>query len=125
MPRNMRALTNFELEGYAGGIPHFRGVFMRDTLPRKPWKNESGIINLNLDSEPGSHWVAYRKQGPTVYYFDSFGDLPPPAEFQKYCKNSEIFYNHRTFQMYNQTNCGQLCLQFLKSKRPKGFFKML
>ena len=28
-------------------IPHFRGVFMRDTLPLHPFSVECGIVNFN------------------------------------------------------------------------------
>ena len=56
-----RPLTNIELSTYAQElkIPHSRGVFMRDTLPLYPYNIESGIVNLNTSSQPGSHWVYY------------------------------------------------------------------
>ena len=57
-----RPTTNLELEKECRGITDFRGVFMRDRLPKKPRNNESAIVNLNKDSEEGSHWVAYRKK---------------------------------------------------------------
>ena len=41
------------------GIPHFRCVFMRDTLLRQPHSVKCGIVNLNRSSQPGSHWVCY------------------------------------------------------------------
>ena len=45
-----KPLTNFELSAYARelGIPHFRDVFMTDTLPRQtPHSVERGIADLN------------------------------------------------------------------------------
>ena len=44
-----KGLTNVDLLFYAKklGIKHFRGVYMRDSLPKKPRKIECGIINLN------------------------------------------------------------------------------
>lgn len=71
-----RALTNIDLMHYAKNIKKFRGVFMRNNLPEKPWKNECGIINLDDVEGSGTHWVAYKKQGNTSNYFDSFGNLP-------------------------------------------------
>ena len=52
-----KPLTNIELATYALElkIPHFRGVFMRDTLPQYPFNVESGIVNFNTSSQPGSH----------------------------------------------------------------------
>ena len=43
-----KPLTNIKLARYAQEleIPHFRGVFMRDTLAQYPFNVESGIVNL-------------------------------------------------------------------------------
>lgn len=81
-----------------------------------PRKNESAIINLDLTTGPGTHWVAYKKENNEVQYFDSFGNLKPPPELSKYLNkkgNCNIFYNHERYQKYNSFNCGHLCLKFL------------
>ena len=41
-----KPLTNIELTTYAREleIPHFKGVYMRDTLPPYPFNTESGIV---------------------------------------------------------------------------------
>lgn len=113
-----RALTNIDLYYYARKmkIPHFRGVFMQDTLPKRAKKFETAIVNLNSSNERGSHWVAYKKDDDTVYYFDSFGNLPPPSEILKYMKNCNFKYNYDNFQSINSYNCGHLCLKFLCKK---------
>ena len=74
-----KALTNYDLGEYVTqlGIPNFRGVFMRDTLPTKPRKVECGIVNFNTSAEKGSHWVCYYKNGTLRIYFDSFGQITP------------------------------------------------
>ena len=97
-------------------IKHFRGVFMRDELPKTgPWRYEAGVINLDDDDGPGTHWCAYRKAGNMVYYFDSFGNLQPPPEFIKYLGGGShvIRYNHEVYQDFDSFNCGHLCLEFL------------
>lgn len=86
---------------------------MRDTLPAKAYYNESAIVNLDDHDGAGTHWVAYRKRGPTVEYFDSFGDLPPPRELIRYLAGSRISYNRHRYQKFNSYNCGHLCLEFL------------
>jgi len=99
-------------------IPHFRGVFMRNALPvGGVYRNESGIVNLDDAEGLGTHWVAYAKRGSRAIYFDSFGNLRPPRELERYLANDavQIEYNHSTHQRYNQNNCGQLCLQFLQT----------
>ena len=91
---------------------------MRTTLPMGGvHRNESGIINLDSAEGPGTHWVAYAKRGDRAIYFDSFGNLRPPKELVQYLRNTvtKIEYNHTPYQRYDQSNCGQLCLQFLQT----------
>ena len=117
-----RALTNLDFLKYAKilEIPNFRGVFVRNALPSSgPHYRETAIVNLDDDSGPGTHWVAYRKRGNDVVYFDSFGDLQPPKELFAYFKLNEIKYNYKSFQTFNSFNCGHLCLQFF-CKHLKG-----
>jgi len=48
---------------------------MRDALPKSPWREESGIINLDDSSSNGTHWVAYNKNIKvyiTLIYFGNF-----------------------------------------------------
>ena len=102
-------------------IPNFRGVKMRDELPSKPRKNESGILNLNTHDQKGSHWVAWYKDGKERYYFDSFGE-PPPIEIMQYLKSKRelefdlpvIRRNAVTVQHDQSNECGALCLFILK-----------
>ena len=44
-----KPLSNFELEDAAKKlkIPYFRGVFLLDTLQKKPNKKECGIVNFD------------------------------------------------------------------------------
>lgn len=111
-----RALSDVDLRKYAKNIPDFRGVYMRDTLPRNgPLHTECGIINLDDSSNKGTHWVAYKKNGDTTVYFDSFGNLRPFKQFISYIGNiKEIYYNYQKYQNYNTFVCGHLCLRFLE-----------
>lgn len=97
-------------------IPHFRGVFSRDTLPDRPFKNECAVINLSRQNEPGTHWTCYRKSNNIVHYFDSYGDLAPPLELQKYFNGCTVNYNYLRYQADRAVNCGHLCLKFLSQK---------
>lgn len=92
----------------------FRGVFCRDTLPKSgPKMTEMAVVNLDLSTNPGTHWVAYSKRGKRVTYFDSFGNLPPPLELQRYFKGCTIVHNYSRCQNFDEVNCGHLCLEFL------------
>lgn len=88
---------------------------MRDTLPKKPKIRECGIVNLDISSGPGSHWIAYWKNANKSQYFDSFGNLPPLIELVNYL-GKNITYNYKTYQNYNTYNCGHLCIKFLYNK---------
>lgn len=96
-------------------IPYFKCIFMRTTLPTGGvYWNESDIINLDNAEGPGTHWVSYAKRGDRAVYFDSFGNLRPLKELVRYLNVTQIEYNRTPYQHYDQSNCGQLCLQFLR-----------
>ena len=57
---------------------------MKDELSPKANKIECGIINLENSDKQGSHWVAYYKNNDKKYYFNSYGNAPPPKELVKY-----------------------------------------
>ena len=117
-----KPLSNFELLDYAKqlNIPNFRGVFMRDELPKKPWVNECGIVNFNTSLEPGSHWVAYYKDGKERIAFDSYGqvilrELSDYLKTEKEKNEAVIQRNTDIVQKSNTQICGHLCLYVLKS----------
>lgn len=112
-----RALSNHDLVKYAKllRIPHFRGVFMRDTLPKKPKKIECWILNHDSVKSVGTHWTALAKINDRAWYFDSFGNLMPPIEVKVYLgTNVELMFNYNRYQKFNTFICGQLCLNFLQ-----------
>jgi glycerophosphoryl diester phosphodiesterase len=102
-------------------IPYFRGVFMRNSLPQKIENKECGIVNLDSINGPGTHWVAYYRNGNSRIYFDSFG-LDAPKELQKYLGKP---YKYQTFQLQDATDsiCGHLCLHVLSELCNGNTFK--
>lgn len=95
---------------------------MRDRLPDKTLINECVVVNLDSIHGSGTHWVAYCKKKDDIYYYDSFGDLPPPQELVKYFgSDSRIHFNYSKYQDYDTSICGQLCLTFLDNFN-KQFF---
>ena len=108
-----RGLTDIEISRFAINVlklPNFRGVFMLDELPigSGPLYRENAIVNLNRSTEPGSHWVAYKKRGCNASYFDSYGDLCPPSELVAYLRErntvDQIEYNVERYQN-DRCNC--------------------
>ena len=120
----VKSLTNYDLAKYAKRlrIPHFRGVFMRDTLPASPRTRECGIVNLNTSHESGSHWVCYYIDERRRIYFDSFGQITP-LEVQRYLKTEKEFASGAKVvqrstdivQAINSHICGHLCLFVLET----------
>lgn len=109
-------LTNWDIEKSVEEmrIPYFRGVFMRDNLPKKVNEIESLVLNHDLSKNQGTHWTALVKVGNEAYYFDSFGKLPPPIELVRYLgANTRIHYNASRYQEFDSYVCGHLCLKFL------------
>lgn len=111
-----RALSNIDILKYVKQfkIPNFRGVFMRDTLPKKPRKIECLILNHDNAQSTGTHWTAVAKINDVAWYFDSFGRLLPPLELKTYLGNTvHILYNYNRYQKFQSYICGHLCLEFL------------
>ena len=109
-----KPLSNFELEDAARRlkIPSFIGVFFPDTLPKKPNEKECGIVNFDKRGGPGTHWVAWYKNGKTKIYFDIYS-LQPPIKVVEYL-GSPIRYHTDQLQPAGQVFCGHLCLYVLK-----------
>lgn len=111
-------MSNFDLIDKVKKIPikHFKGVFMRDQLPIRPEIPETGIINLDDNVGPGTHWVCYAIHPKSIIYFDSYG-LAPPIEFVKYVSklpNIPIWYSTLPTQtLTDPPICGQEVLNAL------------
>lgn len=122
--KDIEPLSNFDIFDLATKleIPYFDGVFMRDTLSKKPKKSaklskkrrECLILNHGSSRTDGTHWTALARDNNVAYYFDSFGKLPPPFEVVNYLdKNVNLYYNSKNYQNYGSAICGHLCLRFL------------
>ena len=91
---------------------------MRDQLIGKTKINECGIVNTDISSGDGFHFVCYFKKGNFKCSFDSYG-LEPLIEIQKYLK-SPILYSTFRIQRLDETNCGRFSL-FVLYLLSKGY----
>lgn len=86
-------------------------------MPYRINEHESGVVNLDSTAGTGTHWVCYKKHGLRIQYFDSFGNLKPPIELQRYFNSgpyyTDVNYNYFPIQQDGEVNCGHLCLDFL------------
>ena len=115
-----KPLSNIDLLNWVKklGIKHFRGIYSRDALPPKMLKNEVGIINLDSQIGPGTHWVAYRNGEKHAEYFDSFG-LIMPNEVMNYLGTSgkKKFYSGDEIQERDSVLCGYWDLYYLLERQ--------
>jgi transposase InsO family protein len=118
----MKLLTNIDISQMLKDIPHFRGVYTRDMLPKRILKEECGVINTDTINGTGKHWICYYNELKSKYveFFDSFG-LPPAQEILTYLETSgkDILYNSSQLQANDSTKCGYYCVYFIK-ERNKG-----
>ena len=117
-----KPLSNYDLIDWVKqlGIKYFRGVFSKDVLPTQIKNKECGIVNLDNNIGPGTHWVAYRNIDRFCEYFDSFG-LMMPSEVKKYMTTSgkQLEYSGDEIQERDSVLCGYWCLYYLL-ERQKG-----
>lgn len=113
----------------------FRGVFTSDLLPKKIGNFESGIINLDISTGLGTHWVSYYNAPNYNYveYFDPFGEYIYkniklkekyiPENIMKFLKLSNkkinIAHNDSFLQKPTSVKCGLFCMKYIK-ERNKG-----
>jgi hypothetical protein len=100
--------------------PDFVGVFSIDKLPRKlPHDSCGGVINLDVSTGPGTHWVAFFKnKGGGAEYFDPLGDRPPRriASFLNRHSPMGVAYNRVPYQSERSTLCGNFCIFYLERR---------
>lgn len=117
-----RPLNEVDMQRFGSKLPHFRGVYCRGNLNRKPWKKELLVFNLDSCKNMGTHWVGLASSdGVNYYYYDSYGNLPPPPEIIHYLKGKRIFFNFKRDQSFKEFNCGNRVLTFLQKFSRKYF----
>lgn len=96
------------LEGHPDTAPYFEGTFPCDQLPHPKAFPSAMIANLDDSSQPGSHWVAlFFQNANKVYYFDPFGEPPPPGPLSAYLSQfGKVIRNRCIFQPNDSIACG-------------------
>lgn len=98
-------------------IKSYKGTFPCDMLPPKFSLPACFVVNTDVSTQPGEHWVAILiSKNRHAEYFDSYG-LPPInkhiVEFL-HKNSSSITYNTVTLQDLNSSACGYYCILFLE-----------
>ena len=97
-------MRNFKIKKYYQNEPRFNGVYSRDDLPNKA-KDGAYVINLDEDSDIGSHWISLYELNNNVTYFDSFGVEHIPKEIKKCIGNKNTQANIFRIQAHNSVMC--------------------
>jgi hypothetical protein len=70
------------------------------------------IINLDIDSRGGTHYISVISLHDKIYLFDPFG-FCPEKEFIEKVTGKKVYYSNVKMQNINQSCCGIYCLLFL------------
>ena len=70
----------------------FYGIYSRDDLPDKT-KDEAYVINLDVYSDIGTHWIVLYVNNKTVTYFNSFGVDHISKKIKNIIDNKNIITN--------------------------------
>ena len=90
---------------YYQNDPSFNSVYSRDILPDKI-KDGAYVVNLDVYSDIGTHWIALYVNNKTVTYFDSFGIEHISKEIKIFTNNKNIIANIHREQNYDSVMCG-------------------
>ena len=114
-------------------VPGFLGTFGYDHLPPRKEEDFSLVINTEVTSEPGAHWIALVKKDKLLYFLDSYGRNVKhptfPTGFQKavlkYIGDSRWKFNPLLLQQLISNVCGEYCVYFIQELAKGGLTKAL
>ena len=72
--------------------------------------SDRGFLNIDDESQGGSHWTCFYIKNNKSYYFESFGGQPDKFLLKQLPK--PILYHTYKIQDINSKLCGSYCLYF-------------
>ena len=115
-----------EIEDILQTSDKFLGCFPLDELPPFPQRLPASIIvNTNISTEIGDHWLALVLDEGECFYFDSFG-LPILEEtLIKYLEPyySSVTYSDLCIQHIESDKCGEFCILFVKHFKSNNIYE--
>ena len=89
-----KPMTNFDIMNWVKElkIKNFDGVFNKGS---RQWASNCGIINLDSNNGPGTHWACYVDS----FYFDPFG-LPPPENILFIKRYNTLQYQKKRYLFF-------------------------
>ncbi len=124
-------LSSYDLHMLTNREPNFLGIFASNELEtlRIIRPCVSFIVNLDISSEPGSHWIAIRIGRTRVEVFDSLGftfklwDKYPQhlITFLSRYARSHSFFISPILQPPNSFTCGLFCAFYIIYRQNHSF----
>ena len=105
-------LKQYQVTGYFNYESRFKGVFLRNNLPRI--KHGSYVTNIDNKNSEGTIWVSLFNDRNAAVYFDSFGIEYIPQEVLNKIRDKSI--NHNIFRIQDNEfiMCGFYCITFIE-----------
>lgn len=98
------------------------GIFSVDEIPKQRFTSFpiSFIINTDIKSGPGKHWVAFHASNHRGEFFDSYGLKPSfySDRVLDFCtsNNLTLLYNDKRLQSKDSKTCGYYCMYYLVNR---------
>ena len=122
-------MNTLEIASRLTHLKCFKGVYPKDLLPQKVYKERpiAFVINTDKSDKPGEHWVALViDKNNIAEYFDSFGFSPICCEIRSLLfknKISSITYNKYQIQSYLSLTCGVYCILYIEMRCNNSSFR--
>ena len=90
---------------------------MKDQLQGRKPDGRFYIVNLDLNSGPGSHWIAIVDFTSIPIHIDPYGLSPEPTYIRPFMRRSKhgktALYSRIQYQKLKSINCAQFCIEFI------------
>jgi hypothetical protein len=114
--KKKKTLSNFDLEELGKVLRVPFDFIMRDQLTANTLNDGNYILNLDTSTGQGTHYVAFvvDNASKTVYYFDSYGQVPPNEAVVLWTANKfKVKCNSVHIQDLKSRLCGFYAIYFL------------
>jgi len=97
-------------------VRSFLGVFPTDMLPRFFTQSGTIIINADLHTEKGSHWLAvhFLPKSSSAYFFNSYCIVPLDPDIEAFIRRNYTVSDYNRRQLHGVTSniCCKYCCLF-------------
>ena len=119
-------MNSFQIEKILAADEQFLGCFAVDMLPTFPNQYpRSMIINTDIASKPGDHWLGLVLGKDKCFYFDSFGVPILDKNIKSYLKKryNSAYVSDKCIQDISSELCGKFTIAFVSYVRSVSQYK--